>query len=165
MGLDSVELLMEIENYFGIRISDAEAEKIYTIQLMVDSVAAHLNITDESVGLRDQVFQKIVLSIHDFGWSSQKIQLSDLVSVHIPTDIKGAWTDLEKSLNLSVPKIEIIRSGSNKISDKLKKLINWTPSYKWNEITFEQFVGAVCANNYHELIDKKNIKTKSLVSC
>ena len=32
MGLDSIELVMEIENYFGIQIPDAEAEKIYTIQ-------------------------------------------------------------------------------------------------------------------------------------
>src|SRR5215203_1088044 len=100
MGLDSVELLMEVENYFGIRIPDAEAEKIYTIQLMVDSVAAHLNIKDDGMGLRDEVFQKIVLSIQDLGWKSQKIQLSDLVSAHIPTDTKGVWTDLKKSLRL-----------------------------------------------------------------
>ena len=40
MGLDSVELVMEIENYFGIRIPDSEAEKIYTIQIMVDKWAS-----------------------------------------------------------------------------------------------------------------------------
>jgi acyl carrier protein len=45
MGLDSVELLMDIENFFSIQIPDTEAEKIYTIQNMVDSVAAHLNIS------------------------------------------------------------------------------------------------------------------------
>ncbi len=160
MGLDSVELLMEVENYFGIRIPDAEAEKIYTIQLMVDSVAGHLNIEDDSMELRDQVFQKIILSIENLGWTSKQIQLSDSVSAHIPTDTKGVWTSLKKSLKLSVPDIEIVRPGSNKISDKLKKLINWKPTYEWNEITFEQFVAAVCSNNYRELIEKQNIKTK-----
>jgi acyl carrier protein len=160
MGLDSVELLMEVENYFGIRIPDAEAEKIYTIQIMVDSVAAHLNITNEGMELRDQMFQKLVLCIQDLGWTTQKIQLNDLVSDFIPEDNKNVWKDLKNLLKLSIPEIEIIRSGSNKISDKLKRLINWTPSYEWNQINFEQFVSAVCANNYHELIDKNNITTK-----
>jgi acyl carrier protein len=31
MGLDSVELLMEVENAFGIDIPDKVAEKIYTV--------------------------------------------------------------------------------------------------------------------------------------
>jgi len=160
MGLDSIELLMEIENYFGIRIPDTEAEKLYTIQTMVDSVAAHLDIKDESMKLRDQIFQKLVLSIQELGWTTQSIQLSDLVSSYIPQESKDVWKSLKKSLNLSVPEFELMRKGSNKISDKLKKLINWTPSYEWEYITFEQFVAAICANNYNELLEKNNIKTK-----
>ena len=160
MGLDSVELLMEIENYFGIRIPDSEAEKIYTIQLMVDSVANHLNITSESMELRDKKFQQVVQSFQALGWTNEKVLLTDFVSNYIPTDNKKVWMDLENAINLSIPKIEIIRKGSTKISDKLKKLISWIPSYEWNEITMEQFVGAICANNYREVVDKKNIKTK-----
>ena len=30
--------------------------------------------------------------------------------------------------------------------------------YNWSSITFDQFVTAICANNYEELIDKKQIK-------
>ena len=160
MGLDSVELLMEVENFFGIRIPDAEAEKMYTIKIMVDSVAAHLNITDENMELRDRIFQKIVLSIQEPGWTTQKIKLGDLVSDCIPQDTKDVWRNLKSSLKLSVPEIKLVRSGSNRISDKVKKIINWPTRYEWNQITFEQFVAAICANNYHELIEKKNIKTK-----
>ncbi len=32
MGLDSVELIIEIENFFGISIPDPQAAQIYTIQ-------------------------------------------------------------------------------------------------------------------------------------
>ena len=32
MGLDSVELVMSVENKFGIRIPDTDCEKIYTVQ-------------------------------------------------------------------------------------------------------------------------------------
>jgi acyl carrier protein len=160
MGLDSIELLMEIEKYFGISIPDNEAEKIYTVQKMVDSVAAHLNITNDSLELRDKVFRKVIVSIQELGWTTQKIDLTDLISDFIPVDNKAVWIELRKSLKLSVPGIEFIRSGSNRFSDNLKKLINWIPGYDGNQITFEQFVTAICANNYDVLIEKENIKTK-----
>ena len=38
MGLDSVELIMSVEDKFGIRIEDSEAEKIYTVQEFADIV-------------------------------------------------------------------------------------------------------------------------------
>lgn len=160
MGLDSIELVMEIENYFGIRIPDSEAEKIYTIQNMVDAVSEHLNITNESMELRDNIFYKIILSFEKLGWATNETQLTDLVSKYIPSNDKKVWGTLKNSLNLAVPEIEIIRKGSSKISGKLKKLINWTPTYEWDQITIEQLVASICANNYRELIDKNNIKTR-----
>jgi acyl carrier protein len=42
MGLDSVELVMEIEKSFGISIPDQEAEKITTVGKMYDAVWYHL---------------------------------------------------------------------------------------------------------------------------
>jgi acyl carrier protein len=160
MGLDSIELLMEVENYFGIKIPDAEAEKLYTIQTMVDSVAAHLNISNDSMELRDKIFHKVVTGMRELGWTSQKVELRDLISSCIPIINKEGWTALRKSLNLSVPKPELVRSGSTSISDKLKNLLYWTPSYEWETLTVEQFVSAICANNYLELIDRNNIRSK-----
>lgn len=49
MGLDSVELLVEIENYFSIEIPDTEAAEIFTVQNMVDVAAKHLHISDHSM--------------------------------------------------------------------------------------------------------------------
>lgn len=49
MGLDSVELVMEIEKYFDIRIPDPDAEKIPTVQNMVDAVAGHPGISGTSI--------------------------------------------------------------------------------------------------------------------
>jgi acyl carrier protein len=42
MGLDSVELVMEVEKTFNIRIPDAEAEKIYTVGDFYEVVWRHL---------------------------------------------------------------------------------------------------------------------------
>lgn len=46
MGLDSVELLMDIEESFGVSISQVEAEQIYTVQDLVDSVSSKIDVVD-----------------------------------------------------------------------------------------------------------------------
>lgn len=41
MGLDSVELILEVENAFSIRIPDKEAEEIITIRDFTNCVLRH----------------------------------------------------------------------------------------------------------------------------
>jgi acyl carrier protein len=41
-SLDTVELIMALEEEFGIEISDEEAEKIQTVQAAIDYIKAHV---------------------------------------------------------------------------------------------------------------------------
>jgi hypothetical protein len=59
-----------------------------------------------------------------------------------------------------VPKPDIIKANSHKLSDKIKTLLSWAPNYDWMTITIAQFTDAICASNYLTLVDKKNIKSK-----
>jgi acyl carrier protein len=40
-SLDTVELVMALEEEFGLEISDADAEKITTVQAAIDYITAH----------------------------------------------------------------------------------------------------------------------------
>ncbi len=42
-SLDTVELIMALEEEFGIEISDDEAEKIQTVQAAIDYIKAHVD--------------------------------------------------------------------------------------------------------------------------
>lgn len=42
-SLDNVELLMELEDQFGIEISDADAEKILTVKDAIDFITSKKN--------------------------------------------------------------------------------------------------------------------------
>jgi Phosphopantetheine attachment site len=55
MSLDSVALIVEIENHFGISISDGEAEKISTVQDFIDCVYQKLSIEPEKQLSKDEV--------------------------------------------------------------------------------------------------------------
>jgi len=43
MGLDIVEMLMEVESEFGVDIPDADAERLTTVGALYDYVAARLS--------------------------------------------------------------------------------------------------------------------------
>jgi hypothetical protein len=47
MGLDSVELIFTVERYFNIHIPDTEAEKIGTVENLVDCISARIGASSD----------------------------------------------------------------------------------------------------------------------
>jgi hypothetical protein len=88
MGLDSVELLMEWERYFNIKIPDLIAEKIGTVQNAVDAISTILKISDDKAELKEKVFGRLQNAISKTGLTNSLIEQSDLVSKLIPDNSK-----------------------------------------------------------------------------
>ncbi|MDR0792382.1 MAG: hypothetical protein LBE82_03670 [Chitinophagaceae bacterium] len=160
MGLDSVELLMEVEKYFNVQIPDAEAEKAYTVKDLVDTVARHLSIESNGTPLRDTIFLNVASCIQIVAKTNNEIRLTDKVSNYLSNDDKTNWVEFERLIKLVVPKPDNYNPYGNKLSDKFKKLINWTPDYDWQTVSLEQFVDAICANNFRTLLSPDKIKNK-----
>jgi hypothetical protein len=148
---------MEVEQYFGIEIPDAEAEKIYTIQSMIDVVAGHLNISSDNFLLRDTIFQRVKNSLLLSVTVISDIQLTDNVVEHLPLHNKESWSFFKSKLGLDVPKPDFVDSSNNKFSGQLKSFLVGKLNYEAEKINFETFVTAICANNYQKLLDKNNI--------
>jgi hypothetical protein len=63
------------------------------------------------------------------------------------------------ALALKIPKPCVTNKISNNVLDKIKLLISPTPNYNWESLTIDEFVTAICANNYTKLLDNKHIKS------
>ncbi len=76
MGLDSVELVMEVEDEFGMKLSDQEAESVHTVADLVELVMSRRPDAD-----RQEVIETVCkLTAEIVGLKADQVHLhSDLV--------------------------------------------------------------------------------------
>lgn len=158
MGLDSVDLLMAFEKFFGIRIPDATAEKLYTIQDTVDCVAYHLQVNANSKQLQQDVFVKLSACIRSLTSPAHAFGLADKIDDYFVPD-NTTWHLLEACIGLQIPRLDT-PTPQHKLSPKLNKLINWAPQYSWQQVSFEQLVDVICASNFTTLVNPKAINSQ-----
>lgn len=107
MGLDTVLLLQEVEEYFGVEISNAEVEQIYTVEDFAKCIYKHIT-PDVDVKCKTQVmFYKLRNFFCDeFALEKIQIRLSTSLSTLIPIDERQkVWLELEGHLQLKLPKL------------------------------------------------------------
>ncbi len=155
MGLDSVELLVKIEDFFQIAIPGPEAETIITIQQMVDTVAKHRNITSEEKILQASIFQQIKMCL-----SEEDLNMQDKIFSFIGTE-KQDYNVLATCLKMEVPFPDyVVVNDGKRFIDKIKRFIPWQPSYDAKELTFENLTDAILSNNYIDIIQASALTTK-----
>lgn len=160
MGLDSVELVMDFENYFSVRIPDQQAEKMATIQDAIDVVARLRSITNDNTELRDAVLGKIREVFVKLELTDKQVLLSDFISDFLSPLQKEKWDLFEKLLELEVPKPSIKINEPGSFWSQIKQAVTLTPLYDWEQITVEHFVAVICSRNCSKLINPKEIKSK-----
>lgn len=153
MGLDSVQLLVDIENHFGIQIPDSDAEKINTVQAMVNVVAKYLNIEVNDMYLKKETLRIINNALNSEDLINREISYSDFIFKTLDPFNDKVWDTLSQMTGLVLPKPFIAGIGHNKVFSFLA----WNPKYEWEKVTAGHFIDAVCARNHEKLIDRKNI--------
>jgi len=105
MGLDGVELILAIEDHFGIEIPDRDACELTTPRKLIDYIANQLiaDSTTPATCLSQRAFHRLRSSVREVtGLPRKRIRPSTALEEILPekTRIQN-WTSLQKLLNVS----------------------------------------------------------------
>ena len=162
MGLDSVELVMAVEDKFGIRIEDSEAEKIYTIQDFADIVYDKIITNPTDKCLVQIVFYRIRKAIGNLTLTKDEIYPEMKISeLFTPLELKEKWHRLRIETGLELPKLVSLdfnpKLGSYVKIFGIKTIKRTRPVSKG---TLRQLVDWTISLNRDKLINIEKISTK-----
>jgi hypothetical protein len=154
MGLDSVQLIFEIEKQFDIEFTDEEASKIFTVEDLVTSIGLKKEIIYQNSELKDSTVQKITsyLKTQNFKEVSGDAKISNYIN-------QDNVYQLEQMINLKIPIPEIKSQNTIFLRNKIKQILKHDPNYDWSLLTIEDFVTAIHINNFQKLTSGKNLKS------
>jgi acyl carrier protein len=160
MGLDSVELVMEVEKYFSISIPDKEAEKAYSVGKLVDCVGNILGVFKYDFDLRIRTFEEVQIQVKQIIGVKQEYIITDKVKDTIDIDDKELIIQLENLLNFELPGISKSEPKNNALFQKLKTWINFSPNFDFENIRWKKYVDVILAYNLEKIINPINITSK-----
>jgi hypothetical protein len=154
MGLDSVELLVYVEDQFGIEIPDLEAEKIITVGEFAEAVFSKIKLNPSEKCFSQIVFYRLRKALETFNNNKIDIKLDSKIEQLLPNvNLKQEWSELESISNLKLPrlvKLDLNRNAKSEINlfglsiykrvepiteASLAKLVDWTYSLNWKDLT------------------------------
>lgn len=162
MGLDSVELIMSVEDKFGIRIEDSEAEKIYTVQEFADIVFSKISFNPTNKCMSQIVFFKIRKALSTLISDEKKITPNmKILEFFNLLELKEKWYQFEMLLALRLPRLVALDFNPNlgkhvKVFG-IKTIKRDTPV---SQGTLKQLVDWIISLNRDVLIDIEKISSK-----
>lgn len=111
MGMDSIEILMKVENTFGVKIPDREAEQILTVGDFYDAIWKHLSGKISERCKSQTLFYKLRKAFADhFNSSLHQFRLDSSPNEIFPYNSRRkAYHAFAHTTNLKLPDLELIR--------------------------------------------------------
>lgn len=154
MGLDSVELVMNVEKHFGISIPDREAEQILTVADFSDCVCRHVAINSGS-RCRSQYLFYVLRDYfnQEHNVPKQEITPSTKLNELFPFETREVrWNRFSANLGIELPDL-----SAKDVSNPTKGKLLFDFIFKKNEIvndrTLRDLVGWILSLNHEQLID------------
>jgi hypothetical protein len=162
MGLDSVEILVRVEEYFGISIPDREAERILTVQDFADCVFTKVTVNPTEKCKSQMLFYKLKTYFTDKQGGKEQIRPDSKIKNLITGDLKTTWAEIERYLKLDLPTLSDL--DINPTEEKEIKILGvkvWTRKSPVTIGTIGDLVNWTLAKNYDTLIDPKALFDKA----
>lgn len=162
MGLDTVELLVEVEKKFDITIPDTEAENIYTVADFANSVFTKICTKPNEKCLTQILFYKIRTGIEQLNNVNKNIKPDSIILDLLPNiDIKKEWAGLEKIIRLKLP--DLVKLDIDKNKEKDVKLFGLHLYSRIDPVTggsIRQLIDWIISKNFEDLISIENISSR-----
>ncbi|MBC8033976.1 MAG: hypothetical protein H7Y03_07510 [Chitinophagaceae bacterium] len=156
MGLDSVELIIDIEKYFNIRIKDEDAEGLYTAGRVVDHVSHLLGVDDTNEQLLLGVGEKLALSCNSIYTPAL---MNEAIAAYINFKDENSVLAIQERLGLPIPYLSFRQPSQKKTWwKKFVPSTSWLDK-DWTGVSVRNFLIGVLAHNLEGVIDKNNIRT------
>lgn len=143
MGLDSVELVMEWEDFFGIKIPDLEASKMATVADAENYISTQVNYINQGTNIKDIVLKNLTAGFSEL---NLKISSDNLVFDVVGSNEEVLWRKLSSLVKYELP-LPFSSSTAGKWYDKL-----FPTKVNFGEVTLERYVDLICAINYQALV-------------
>ena len=105
MGLDTVELVMDVEESFGIEIPDDDAQKIITVGDLFEFVKSQTELVPAGTCLTAATFYDIRRGLADAGITKRFGPSTLLVEIAPQHDRRPFWTKLARNTQLKLPEL------------------------------------------------------------
>lgn len=151
MGLDSVELIMEIEKHFSISIPDREAEKAYTVGKLVDCVAKLLLVEKYDFTLRDSTLNKIQSALQDLNQDLAGFSPSAYVAAVLDVKNTALILLLEQNLQLKLPGIDKQIPDRKGWFSKFTRWCGLTVQIDFSTLKWKKYIDIILAHNWEKL--------------
>jgi acyl carrier protein len=111
MGLDSIEILMKVEDTFGIKISNQEAEKIVTVGDFHNAAWLQLSDRHSDKCKSQKLFYKLRKSLaYSFNFSPQQLKLGISPDEIFPTtNRRQVYLTFANTTNLKLPDLVLTK--------------------------------------------------------
>ncbi len=118
MGLDSVEILMKVEDTFGIKIPDREAEQIITVGDFHNSVWRHLSGKHSAKCKSQNLFYKLRKSfVETFNFSPRQLDLETSPEEIFPKiNRRQVYSRYANATNLKLPELVLTKPWATLLS-------------------------------------------------
>ena len=151
MGLDSIELVMEVEKHFSISIPDREAEKAYTVGRLVDCIAKILKVDGYNFTLREKTFNLLKSTLQCLSSNSSDFTLNDPVSATFSVNNSDLIIEMERKLQLKLPGIDTHVDERNSIVSRLQKWFRFIETIDFETIKWKKYIDIILAFNLDKL--------------
>lgn len=160
MGLDIVELIVEVEKWFDITIPDAEAEKACTVGKLVDCIGRIKGIHTYDFSLREQVFLTIRNLAVTYNDNASDFQLTQKVSASFPGGDPEMLGFLERESGLNFPGFYLNPPDKTTVLGKIKNWFLTGERIDFSEISWKRYTDLLIANNLEHFIGIHDVRSK-----